>query len=147
MNSIKSEENLGLQQRSASTLASLVSLCSAADSSVRVNPNDKIVKNLCTFLCSDPTTTPDIQNNHEKEGILSLHKAKEPDKTSSSGDASGEDERLKSQKLIRRGAETALREFATQFGPELFEVVPKLWTCMRSSLDSIFNYGMYIDFH
>ncbi|CAI2172682.1 1119_t:CDS:10 [Funneliformis geosporum] len=141
MNSIKSEENLGLQQRSAATLASLVSLCSAAaDSSVRVNPNDKIVKNLCTFLCSDPTTTPDIQNNHKKEGILSLLKAKEPDKTSSNGDTSGEDEKLKSQRLIRRGAETALREFATQFGQRLFEVVPKLWTCMCSSLDNVFSH-------
>ena len=96
---------------------------------------------MCTFLCSDPTTTPDIQNNHKKEGILSLYKAKEPDK-SSNNDASGEDEKLKSQKLIRRGAETALREFATQFGPRLFEIVPKLWTCMRSSLDNIFSYGM-----
>ncbi|CAB4491398.1 unnamed protein product [Rhizophagus irregularis] len=140
MNSIKSEENIGLQQRSAATLASLVSLCSVADNSVRVNPNEKIVKNLCTFLCSDPTTTPDIQNNHKKEGILSLHKAKEPDKTSSNGDASSDDERLRSQKLIRRGAETALREFATQFGPKLFEVVPKLWTCMRSSLDNVFSH-------
>lgn len=142
MNSIKSEENFELQQRSASTLASLVELCSYEDGTVRVNPNDKIVKNLCTFLCSDPTTTPELQSNRSKEGILSLQKAKEPDKSSINNDSiGGQDEKLKSQKLIRRGAEITLREFATQFGPKLFDIVPKLWVCMHSSLDNTFNYG------
>ncbi|CAG8524478.1 17028_t:CDS:10, partial [Acaulospora colombiana] len=139
MNSIKSEENIELQQRSAATLASLVSLCSLEDSSVRVNPNDKIVKNLCTFLCSDPTTTPELQSNRTKEGILSLQKAKEPDKSSSNGDSLGEEEKLKSQ-LIKRGAEIALRQFATQFGSRLFNIVPKLWVCMHSSLNTIFGH-------
>ncbi|CAG8585522.1 5915_t:CDS:10, partial [Racocetra fulgida] len=128
MNSIKTEENLGLQQRSAATLASLVELCASEDGSTRVNPNDKIVKNLCTFLCSDPTATPELQANRAKEGILSLQKAKEPDKGSSNNDSQNEDEELKSQKLIRRGAETALRQFSLQFGPKLFDIVPRLWT-------------------
>ncbi|CAG8585707.1 17161_t:CDS:10, partial [Cetraspora pellucida] len=138
MNSIKTEENLGLQQRSAATLASLVELCASEDGSTRVNPNDKIVKNLCTFLCSDPTTTPELQANRAKEGILSLQKAKEPDKGSSNNDSQNEDEELKSQKLIRRGAETALRQFSIQFGPKLFDIVPRLWTCVHSSLSTIF---------
>ncbi|RIB21561.1 hypothetical protein C2G38_2134285 [Gigaspora rosea] len=138
MNSIKTEENLGLQQRSAATLASLVELCASEDGSTRVNPNDKIVKNLCTFLCSDPTTTPELQANRAKEGILSLQKAKEPDKGSSNSDSQNDDEELKSQKLIRRGAETALRQFSIQFGPRLFDIVPRLWACVHSSLSTAF---------
>ncbi|RHZ83144.1 hypothetical protein Glove_99g122 [Diversispora epigaea] len=141
MNSIKSEENFELQKRSASTLASLVELCSYEDNTVRVNPNDKIVKNLCTFLCSDPITTPELQSNRSKEGILSLQKAKEPEKSSTNNDSlNRDDEKLKSQILIRRGAEITLREFATQFGPKLFDIVPKLWVCMHSSLENIFDF-------
>ncbi|KAG9295858.1 hypothetical protein G9A89_006597 [Geosiphon pyriformis] len=135
MNSIKSEENIELQQRSAATLASLVALCSSDQTTVRVNPNDKIVKNLCTFLCQDQSSTPVLQNNRSTEGILSLQKAKE--NNLSNGDSQKEEE-LKSQRLIRRGAETALRQFATQFGPKLFKVLPKLWSCMHSALDAVF---------
>ncbi|CAG8553691.1 13638_t:CDS:10, partial [Dentiscutata heterogama] len=138
MNSIKTEKNIGLQQRSAATLASLVELCASEDGSTRVNPNDKIVKNLCTFLCSDPTTTPELQANRAKEGILSLQKAKEPDKGSSNNDSQHDDEELKSQKLIRRGAETALRQFSIQFGSRLFDIVPRLWACVHSSLSTVF---------
>ncbi|CAJ0832129.1 8775_t:CDS:10 [Entrophospora sp. SA101] len=145
MNSIKKEENIELQQRSAATLANLVFLCSSNQSGTRINPNDKIVKNLCTFLCSDTTVTPEFQqNNNKREGILSLQKAKESDKntTSSTSSSNGDfnltdDDKIKSQKLIRRGAETALKEFASQFGSKLFEIVPKLWHCMHNSLNSM----------
>ncbi|CAJ0752198.1 15832_t:CDS:10 [Entrophospora sp. SA101] len=147
MNSIKKEENIELQQRSAATLANLVFLCSSNQSGTRINPNDKIVKNLCTFLCSDTTVTPEFQqNNNKREGILSLQKAKESDKntTSSTSSSNGDfnltdDDKIKSQKLIRRGAETALKEFASQFGSKLFEIVPKLWHCMHNSLNSVLN--------
>ncbi|CAG8530565.1 8145_t:CDS:10 [Ambispora leptoticha] len=135
MNSIKTEENCELQERSAATLASLVALCSSDKNSGRVNPNDKIAKNLCAFLCQDQTNTPVLQNNRNKEGILSLQKAKE-----NNSDANKEEE-LKAQKLVRRGAETALRQFASQFGPNLFQVVPKLWNCIHSSLHAVFVKG------
>ncbi|CAG8444968.1 8385_t:CDS:10 [Ambispora gerdemannii] len=135
MNSIKTEENSELQERSAATLASLVALCSSDKNSGRVNPNDKIAKNLCAFLCQDQSTTPVLQNNRSKEGILSLQKAKENNLDTN------KEEDSKTQKLVRRGAETALRQFATQFGPDLFQVVPKLWNCIHSSLYSVFVKG------
>ncbi|CAG8635853.1 9967_t:CDS:2, partial [Paraglomus occultum] len=135
MSSIKNEENAELQERSAASLASLVAQCAIEQNPSRINPNDKIVKNLCTFLCSDQTTTPVLQSNKSEEGILSLQKAKEPEKKISNG-AGGEsakkqkinEEEIKTQKLIRRGAETALKQFA-----HLFDEQEKIDVALKAS--------------
>ncbi|KAL1916044.1 uncharacterized protein VTP21DRAFT_6048 [Calcarisporiella thermophila] len=155
MNSIKFEENEELQQRSASALARLIYLCS---SSSRSNPNDKVVKNLCAFLCSDPTSTPLLQSNRAEQGILSIQKFKENTTDSSSSKSSAAlknvpgdlgqssklahesniDETTQQAMLMRRGAETALKELAQKFGAQLFDIVPKLWECMCSVLMKVF---------
>lgn len=48
-----------LQSRAANSLAILLELCMSREPC----PNSKIVKNLCTFACSDPSTTPAINLN------------------------------------------------------------------------------------
>ncbi|XP_059168420.1 TATA-binding protein-associated factor 172-like [Physella acuta] len=58
MDVIKKEENELLQEEAASCLAELIRACINRDPS----PNSKIVKNLCNFLCVDPTVTPNVTN-------------------------------------------------------------------------------------
>ncbi|KAI8080523.1 hypothetical protein BDF21DRAFT_444546 [Thamnidium elegans] len=134
MNSIKFEENLELQQRSAATLADLIALCERSNN--RVNPNDKVVKNLCTFLCSDTTVTPVLEDNQAKSGILSIHKEE------SSKNAPVVKEVItpeqKEAQLMKRGAEIALRELCDQFGDRVFEIVPKLKECISQKIMQVF---------
>ena len=58
MDVIKKEENPSLQEEAAQCLAQLIKACISRDPS----PNVKIVKNLCNFLCVDPSMTPNVDN-------------------------------------------------------------------------------------
>ncbi|ORX93031.1 hypothetical protein K493DRAFT_316207 [Basidiobolus meristosporus CBS 931.73] len=148
MNSIKFEENYEIQQRGATALSNMISICTSPILNLRVNPTDKIIKNLAAFLCSDPSTTPVLQDIAQEDGIYSLLKAKGEQKSSGKGisiasldtDAidpkalADEDESVRQAKLVRRGAQAALRELARRFKSDLFQVIPKLWECMCQSL-------------
>lgn len=136
MNSIKYEENLELQQRSAATLADLIALCERSHQS-RANPNDKIVKNLCTFLCSDLTVTPVLQENQTQSGILSIQKEDVSSKTKENISTNLTPEQKDAQ-LTKRGAEIALRELCNRFGPRVFNTVPKLKECISQKVMEVF---------
>ncbi|KAL0076434.1 hypothetical protein J3Q64DRAFT_1852898 [Phycomyces blakesleeanus] len=136
MNSIKFEENAELQQRSAATLADLVALC--ARTVGRSNPNEKVVKNLCAFLCSDTTKTPVLEDNQTTLGILSIHKEEVTKPLANAKEITLTPEQKEAQ-LMKRGAETALKELCDQFGRHVFEIVPKLWECMSLKLKEVFQ--------
>ncbi|KIJ44189.1 hypothetical protein M422DRAFT_228203 [Sphaerobolus stellatus SS14] len=135
---VRSEENIDLQQRSAKAVASIVEMCSRAGTTP---PLQKIVKNLCAFLCQDTELTPPF-NKAITEGILSFkretsdsapqRKEKEP--------ASLPEEVVKAR-LTRRGAHLAFVELSAKFGPQLFTVLPAMWDCMCGALFNIFREG------
>ncbi|KAI8096669.1 uncharacterized protein BX664DRAFT_324574 [Halteromyces radiatus] len=133
MNSIKFEENAELQQRSACTLADLIAMCSRSTS--RVNPNDQITKNLCIFLCSDSTKTPILEDNLVQSGIQSIQKE---DKPTTNVNTKENDSDYRETQLMKRGAEVSFRELCNRFGNEVFDVVPKLWSCMTEKLIQVF---------
>lgn len=126
MNSLKYETNADLQGRSAAAVADLVALCIRPDA--RANPSEKIVRNLCAFVCQDTTHTSVFAATKETgEGILSLTQA----------DAQRPDEAepaIAAGQLIRRGAEAALQHVCTKFGARLFDAVPVLWECATAPL-------------
>ncbi|KAI9276261.1 hypothetical protein BY458DRAFT_554739 [Sporodiniella umbellata] len=136
MNSIKYEENLELQQRSAATLADLIALCERSHQS-RANPSDKVVKNLCTFLCSDITVTPILQDNPTQSGILSIQKEETSGKTKEAP-APQLTQEQKDAQLTKRGAEISLRELCKRFGPQVFNTVPKLRECISQKIVEVF---------
>ncbi|KAI9495302.1 hypothetical protein BDB00DRAFT_870456 [Zychaea mexicana] len=141
MNSIKFEENADLQERSAATLADLVALCSRNPN--RVNPTDKIVKNLCTFLCSDTVETPVLEDNQTQSGILSIQK-EDSSNTGKGGSAkeaaaAAPTAAQKESQLMKRGAEIALRVLCDRFEGRVFDIVPKLWECMVAKLQLVFG--------
>ncbi|KAI8150160.1 hypothetical protein BJV82DRAFT_586077 [Fennellomyces sp. T-0311] len=139
MNSIKFEENVDLQKRSAGTLADLIALL-ARDAS-RANPTDKIIKNLCTFLCSDTAKTPVLEDNQSRSGILSIQKDDTSNgKTSVAKESAATQTPVqKENQLMKRGAEVALEALCNQFGGRVFDTVPKLWECMCARLQEVFG--------
>ncbi|KAI8999803.1 SNF2 family N-terminal domain-containing protein [Gaertneriomyces semiglobifer] len=84
MASVKNETNIDLQRRSARTMSRLLDL------TIKLNKppviNEKIIKNLCTVLCSDPAVSLGDDSIYGQEaGILSLwnNTASEPPLTQS----------------------------------------------------------------
>ncbi|RJE16690.1 factor mot1, partial [Aspergillus sclerotialis] len=72
MDSIKNEENVELQQRSATAIATLVEYYTSA---TKRGPVDKIIGNLVKYCCVDTSETPDFHHNADQEkSILSLRK-------------------------------------------------------------------------
>ncbi|KAJ2931331.1 hypothetical protein H1R20_g5658, partial [Candolleomyces eurysporus] len=137
MNGIKNEENEDLQTRSAVAVARFVSFCSKNNIT---QPPDKIVKNLCTFLCQDAEQTPLFSFTKKRlDGILSFnaggHDA--PSKEAEQDPAKAEE--LRKARLSRRGAKLAFREFSNMFGSNLFDVLPNIWPCTVGGLLSAFQ--------
>lgn len=134
MESVKLEENLDLQRRSAQAIASLVGLCSRTG---RAAVADKLTKNLNSFLCVDTSEVPMFhQNENLEENILSLRK--EEDRKDHADQATFERE-AREARIKRRGAKEALEQLAQTFGASLFDAVPKLRDCIETPLHIAFD--------
>lgn len=118
-------------------------------------PPDKIVKNLCTFLCQDAEQTPTFAHHRKvTDGILSFQsmmkegskptapqrnvKEKDKDKLP---DIPKLDESSKSR-LSRRGAGLAFNELSAKFNSNLFHAIPNMWQSMAGGLLSTFKTGI-----
>ncbi|KAJ3567398.1 hypothetical protein NP233_g6399 [Leucocoprinus birnbaumii] len=146
MNGIKSEENIDLQQRSAVAVASFIEFCSQHNIK---QPPDKIVKNLCTFLCQDTETTPTFAfHRKQTDGILSFQGATprgQKDKAAAAKPPQATDadnpEENKKARLSRRGAGFAFNQLSSKFGHKLLDVIPNMWHSMAGGLLSAFKTG------
>jgi TATA-binding protein-associated factor len=141
---IQNEENLDLQTRSAVGVASFVEFC--VDHNL-LQPPDKIVKNLCTFLCQDAEQTPTFSfTNKIMDGILSFQGspaaqalsaktyAREKFQTEDLSDAA-------KSRITRRGSVLAFVQLSNKFGSSLLDVVPKMWQSMAGGLISACQKG------
>ncbi len=119
MDSIKSEDLEDLQKRSASSVAELIGKLIENDKS---NVSNKIVKNLCGFLCVDTSEVPEFGSNRNvKDSILSLKK-EELD-----AEAILRHEKfLIEAKIKRRGAKFSLENVLINFQENVFIKVPQL---------------------
>ncbi|GAB1607432.1 TATA-binding protein-associated factor 172-like [Argonauta hians] len=158
MDCIKKEENREIQMCAANCLAKLLKMCVSRSP----NPSDKVIKNLCTCLCSDPSITPaiklalkdsDDQNNEvgctEHSGILTLtNQQKTPEKnykncqqsTAASNvqvDAMTNENEISERFLAvqRMGADCALSTIARHFQDDLPTEVPALWANITLNLN------------
>ncbi|KAM0754707.1 hypothetical protein T439DRAFT_368083, partial [Meredithblackwellia eburnea MCA 4105] len=140
-NSIKSEEDPDLQARSARSIAAFIDLCSSPSTTLKSNPTDKLIKNLCTFLCQDTTRTAVFSTgrtinahfislvNKPARGLVTKEQLATP----------AESEDVRTAKLVYRGAMQALGELADRFGADLIDRLPKLWNCMSDALLALYS--------
>ncbi|KAL4253953.1 TATA-binding protein-associated factor Mot1 [Abortiporus biennis] len=128
MNGIKSEEDVHLQNRSAIAVAAFIEFC--VDRHL-AQPPDKIVKNLCTFLCQDVDQTPTFAFARKfHEGILSFTKST----SQTNGNSAPSADDAAKARLSRNGASLAFIELSRRFGGRLLDVVPKMWQSMAGGL-------------
>jgi TATA-binding protein-associated factor len=144
LTSRQSEENLDIQTRSAVAVANFVGFCAQYKLS---QPPEKIVKNLCTFLCQDTERTPTFASTHKQEkGILSFVAAsKEVPVNGANGKGAPEkaESALESEKtrLSGRGAGLAFNQLSTLFGARLLDIIPGMWQSMVGGLLSACSTG------
>ncbi|KAG5646696.1 hypothetical protein DXG03_002686 [Asterophora parasitica] len=143
MNGIKNEENIDLQTRSAVAVSSFIEFCANHN---LAQPPDKIVKNLCTFLCQDVEKTPTFAYTRKfTAGILSFQEPSGPAAPPNGKSAGKEKEKDKKAEvkpddtnskahLARRGAGLAFDQLSAKFGPHLLTVIPNMWQSMAGGL-------------
>lgn len=134
MDSIKSEEHVELQKRSATSIASLIQYYARAE---KRGPSEKVVGNLMKFYCMDTSETPEFFPNvmHEN-AILSLRK--EEDRREPK-DPSTYEKEAKAARITRRGAKNALDKLSNAFGPDLFTKASALETKVLTPLHLAFD--------
>jgi TATA-binding protein-associated factor len=134
MDSVKKEENVELQQRSAASVARLIELFAEGG---RAGPAAKVVSNLAKFSCIDTSETPEFAPNAVfTSNILSLRKEEDrrdhPDAAKFAREA-------KEARIVRRGAKEALEQLSSIFGANLFNKVPTLKEIMENALKHAFE--------
>ncbi|XP_019412830.1 PREDICTED: TATA-binding protein-associated factor BTAF1 isoform X2 [Lupinus angustifolius] len=134
MASIKREQEEILQMKSAEALAELMYHCVAR----RPCPNDKLIKNICSLTCMDPSETPQAKSissmeSIDDQGLLSFGTPMSKQK-SKVHVLAGEDRTKVEGFISRRGSELSLRLLCEKFGPLLFDKLPKLWDCLTEVL-------------
>ncbi|KAF7719292.1 SNF2-related protein [Penicillium ucsense] len=129
MDSVKTEENFELQQRSARAVASLIEYYTAA---TKRGPVDKIIGNLVKYCCVDTSETPEFLHNAQLEtSILSLRK--EEDRRDHP-DAAKFEREAREARIMRRGAKDALEQLTVKFGAQLMEKIPNLASLVERPL-------------
>ena len=75
MEALKRQSSEDIQKTAARSLARILNSCIIRESS----PNEKVIKNLCAFVCSNPEITPVVNLSHiqgqvhPRDGILTLY--------------------------------------------------------------------------
>ena len=111
-------------------------------------PPDKIVKNLCTFLCQDDEQTPTFAYMRKHtDGILTYQNFISTSSKTEKEDGKEKDktklDEFGKAHLSRRGASLAFEQLSAKFGSRLLEVIPTMWQSMAGGLLSAFNAGLF----
>lgn len=136
MDSIKQEETLLLQHRSATAVASLICLLNIVG---KKGAADKITKNLCGFICVDTSEVPEfIHHATLEDSILSLRK--EESKTDPA-DIAAHEKAVHEAKTKRNGALLAMDEIILIYKDNFFKELPKLKEILFDPLDVLEELG------
>lgn len=134
MDSIKTEENVELQTRSACSIASLMAYYANSE---RRGPADKVIANLMKFYCVDTSETPEFYPNISfKESVLSLRKEED---RKDHVDAIKYEMEAKAARITRRGAKAALDQLTRAFGDQLLAKIPAMKTKIETPLRQAFD--------
>ncbi len=134
MDSVKKEENVELQRRSAASIAGLIELFAASG---RHGPAEKVVSNLAKFCWVDTSETPEFAPNAKlTSAILSMRKEED---RKDHPDAEKFAREAREARIMRRGAKEALERLSSVLGEGLLDQVPTLRNIMQDPLQKVFS--------
>lgn len=135
MDSIKQEETLLLHERTANAMAHLISELNRIGKKAA---SDKILKNLCAFLCVDTSEVPEfIHNAKLQDNILSLRKE---EATKDPADIAAHERAVHEAKIKRSGALLTMERIIAAYGDTLMEELPKLKEILFGPLELLEKY-------
>jgi len=134
MESVKLEDNLDLQKRSATSVSALVNRF-VANGTPR--PIERVVGNLVKFYCQDTAETP-VFHSYDSiiDGIISLKKEED---VRDHPDATKFEKAAREARITRRGAKEALEQLCTKFGSQLFDQVSILKSLIEEPIKNAFE--------
>ncbi|ORX38663.1 hypothetical protein BD324DRAFT_645173 [Kockovaella imperatae] len=137
MDGVRKEEMEVIQIRAARSVAGFVAYAYSPRFAGKVNPVDKVVKNLFTFLNQDTSMTPVFNPAIDTNQIISLSEDKPASVTRAAGGVTVAEETEEQilMRVTRRGALYAFKRLADEFGPRLFDTVIKVWEGLASPLN------------
>ncbi|WVQ74752.1 hypothetical protein IAR50_004357 [Cryptococcus sp. DSM 104548] len=142
MDGVRHEENEVLQKRSAFWVGAFVAFTAGPLFQGKVNPSDKVIKNLFVFLCMDNSIVPIFNTAPDAAaGIITL-KEDQAAVAASVGkkkDVVEETEEQMNNRVARRGALEGFKALAKRFGAGLFGGVPKFWEGISGALLRVFE--------
>ncbi|KAF1834434.1 hypothetical protein BDW02DRAFT_569092 [Decorospora gaudefroyi] len=134
MDSIKKEENVELQRRSAAAVAGYIVHLVNANRSGVVN---KVVGNLVKFYCMETAETPEFAGHADVEtGILTLKKDED---VRDHPDAARFAEESRAARITKRGAREGLEQIVESFGADIFDKVPILKELVERPIKAAFT--------
>ncbi|KAG9191168.1 snf2 family DNA-dependent ATPase-like protein [Alternaria panax] len=134
MDSVKKEENVELQKRSAAAVAGYIVFLVNAKRSGVVN---KVVGNLVKFYCMETAETPEFAGqSHIETGILTLKKDED---VRDHPDAVRFAEESRAARITKRGAREGLEKVVESFGADIFEKVPILKNLIERPIKDAFT--------
>ncbi|KAL9101790.1 MAG: hypothetical protein Q9163_002986 [Psora crenata] len=140
MDSIKAEEDIDLQKRSAAAIAALLNYYATVH---KRGPADKIIGNLTSFYCMDTSETPEYSVNAAKQDvILSLHKEEDRKDYATTHDYEKE---ARAARVTRRGTKEALDHLCKTFSIDLFIKAPVLRSKIEGPLTQAFGGDVSMD--
>ncbi|CAI4218026.1 unnamed protein product [Parascedosporium putredinis] len=142
MDSVKTEENLELQNRSSATIAGLIRVFTDKG---RRGPAEKVLSNLVKFSCVEVAETPEFSPHAAKTNVI-LSMQKEEDRVDHV-DAAKFAREARAARITRRGAKEALEVLARSYGANLLTQVPSLKGFMENSLVKGFSGALPEEVH
>lgn len=146
MDAVKSVKGFHLQDHSGDNVTYLIE---QLIKNGKHNIVDKMVKNLCGFLCVDPVEVPEYLPNKEYDGIMTL---KKDGRNEESLEAAGievndvlEDHDIRYAIVKRRGGKLVLEKLIEKFGVEIFKELTNLKSLMIDPLEVLKNDESEID--
>jgi TATA-binding protein-associated factor len=134
MDSVKTEENIDLQHKTATAVSELIAQLVASE---RHKVVEKVVGNIVKFCCMETGETPEFHPNADKSlGILSLQKDEDIQERP---DAAKFEREVKAARITRRGAKDALEQLCQKFGADVFVKVPKLQEVIEGPVRKCFT--------
>ncbi|KAF2449709.1 hypothetical protein P171DRAFT_427878 [Karstenula rhodostoma CBS 690.94] len=134
MDSIKKEENVELQKRSANAVAGFI--VHLVDKN-KAGVVKKVVGNLVKFYCMETAETPEFPAHARVEdGILTLKKDED---IRDHPDAAKFAEESKAARITKRGAREGLEQVVQSFGAQIFEKVPILKDLIEKPIRKAFT--------
>ncbi|TYJ54026.1 hypothetical protein B9479_005360 [Cryptococcus floricola] len=142
MDGVRYEENEVLQKRPAFWMSAFVAFTAGPLFQGKMNPSDKVIKNLFVFLCMDNSIVPIFNTAPDAAvGIITLREdqAAAAASVGKKKDVVEETEDQINNRIARRGALEGFKALAKRFGAGLFGGVPKFWEGISGALLKVFG--------